>query len=60
LAIDNYEKSLELNSANDNAKEKLEVLETVPARSRSIDSEPPEEVTDPSLGSRPQLLKHKQ
>jgi dienelactone hydrolase/predicted negative regulator of RcsB-dependent stress response len=32
LAIDNYKKSLELNPANDNAKEKLEVLETAPAR----------------------------
>jgi dienelactone hydrolase/predicted negative regulator of RcsB-dependent stress response len=32
LAIDNYKKSLELNSANDDAKEKLKVLETEPAR----------------------------
>jgi tetratricopeptide (TPR) repeat protein len=32
LAIDNYKKSLELNPANDNAKEKLKVLETEPAR----------------------------
>jgi dienelactone hydrolase len=32
LAIDNYKKSLELNPANDNAKEKLKVLETAPAR----------------------------
>jgi predicted negative regulator of RcsB-dependent stress response len=32
LAIDNYKKSLELNPANDDAKEKLKVLETVPAR----------------------------
>ena len=31
LAIDNYKKSLELNPANDNAKEKLKVLETSPA-----------------------------
>jgi len=31
LAIDNYKKSLELNPANDNAKEKLKVLETAPA-----------------------------
>jgi len=32
LAIDNYKKSLELNPANDNAKEKLKVLEADPAR----------------------------
>jgi hypothetical protein len=32
LAIDNYKKSLELNPANDDAKEKLNVLETAPAR----------------------------
>jgi tetratricopeptide (TPR) repeat protein len=32
LAIDNYKKSLELNPANDDAKEKLKVLETAPAR----------------------------
>jgi tetratricopeptide (TPR) repeat protein len=32
LAIDNYKKSLELNPANDNAKEKLKVLDTAPAR----------------------------
>ena len=32
LAIDNYKKSLELNPANDDAKEKLNVLETEPAR----------------------------
>ena len=32
LAIDNYEKSLKLNPANDNAKEKLKVLEAAPAR----------------------------
>jgi dienelactone hydrolase/predicted negative regulator of RcsB-dependent stress response len=32
LAIDNYKKSLELNPANDNAKEQLKVLETPPAR----------------------------
>jgi tetratricopeptide (TPR) repeat protein len=32
LAIDNYKKSLELNPANDGAKEKLKVLETAPAR----------------------------
>jgi tetratricopeptide (TPR) repeat protein len=32
LAIDNYKKSLELNPANDDAKEKLKVLETPPAR----------------------------
>ena len=31
LAIDNYKKSLELNPANDDAKEKLKVLETAPA-----------------------------
>lgn len=31
LAIDNYKKSLELNPANDNAKEKLKVLEAAPA-----------------------------
>jgi len=31
LAIDNYKKSLELNPANDNAKEKLKALETAPA-----------------------------
>jgi tetratricopeptide (TPR) repeat protein len=31
LAIDNYKKSLELNPANDNAKEKLKVLDTAPA-----------------------------
>jgi tetratricopeptide (TPR) repeat protein len=31
LAIDNYKKSLELNPMNDNAKEKLKVLETPPA-----------------------------
>jgi tetratricopeptide (TPR) repeat protein len=32
LAIDNYKKSLELNPDNDNAKEKLKVLDTAPAR----------------------------
>ncbi len=32
LAIDNYKKSLELNPANDGAKEKLKVLDTAPAR----------------------------
>jgi dienelactone hydrolase/predicted negative regulator of RcsB-dependent stress response len=32
LAIDNYKKSLELNPANDHAKEKLKVLETAPTR----------------------------
>jgi tetratricopeptide (TPR) repeat protein len=32
LAIDNYKKSLELNPANDNAKEKLKVLEPETAR----------------------------
>jgi dienelactone hydrolase len=32
LAIDNYKQSLELNPANDNAKEKLKVLETAAAR----------------------------
>jgi tetratricopeptide (TPR) repeat protein len=32
LAIDNYEKSLKLNPENDNAKEKLKVLQTEPAR----------------------------
>lgn len=32
LAIDNYKKSLELNPANDDAKEKLKVLETASAR----------------------------
>ena len=32
LAIDNYKKSLELNPANDNAKEKLKVLDAAPAR----------------------------
>jgi cytochrome c-type biogenesis protein CcmH/NrfG len=32
LAIDNYKKSLELNPENDNAKEKLKVLQTPPAR----------------------------
>jgi tetratricopeptide (TPR) repeat protein len=32
LAIDNFKKSLELNPANDNAKEKLKVLETAPER----------------------------
>jgi dienelactone hydrolase len=32
LAIDNYKKSLELNPANDNAKEKLKMLEIPPAR----------------------------
>jgi len=32
LAIDNYKKSLELNPADDNAKEKLKVLDTAPAR----------------------------
>jgi tetratricopeptide (TPR) repeat protein len=32
LAIDNYKKSLELNPANDNAKEKLKVLDTAPTR----------------------------
>jgi dienelactone hydrolase len=31
LAIDNYKKSLELNPANDDAKEKLMMLETAPA-----------------------------
>jgi len=31
LAIDNYKKSLELNPVNDDAKEKLKVLETEPA-----------------------------
>ena len=31
LAIDNYKKSLELNPANDNSKEKLKVLATAPA-----------------------------
>jgi tetratricopeptide (TPR) repeat protein len=31
LAIDNYKKSLELNPANDNAKEQLKTLETPPA-----------------------------
>jgi cytochrome c-type biogenesis protein CcmH/NrfG len=31
LAIDSYKKSLELNPANDNAKEKLKMLETAPA-----------------------------
>jgi tetratricopeptide (TPR) repeat protein len=31
LAIDSYKKSLELNPANDDAKEKLQVLETAPA-----------------------------
>jgi tetratricopeptide (TPR) repeat protein len=31
LAIDNYKKSLELNPANDGAKEKLKVLEGEPA-----------------------------
>jgi tetratricopeptide (TPR) repeat protein len=33
LAIDNYKKSLELNPANDNAKEQLKVLNSVPPRS---------------------------
>jgi hypothetical protein len=32
LAIDNYKKSLELNPANDDAKEKLKVLDMAPAR----------------------------
>ena len=32
LAIDNYKKSLELNPANDDAKEKLKTLEVAPAR----------------------------
>ena len=32
LAIDDYKKSLELNPGNDNAKEKLKVLETAPTR----------------------------
>jgi Flp pilus assembly protein TadD len=32
LAIANYKKSLELKPANDNAKEKLKVLDTAPAR----------------------------
>jgi tetratricopeptide (TPR) repeat protein len=32
LAIDNYKKSLDLNPANDNATEKLKVLDTAPAR----------------------------
>jgi cytochrome c-type biogenesis protein CcmH/NrfG len=31
LAIDSYKKSLELNPANDNAKEKLKMLETATA-----------------------------
>jgi len=31
LAIENYKKSLELNPANDNGKEKLKVLESSPA-----------------------------
>jgi len=31
LAIDNYKKSLELNPANDDAKEKLKVLEAAPS-----------------------------
>jgi tetratricopeptide (TPR) repeat protein len=32
LAIENYKKSLELNPANDDAKDKLKVLETAPVR----------------------------
>ena len=32
LAIDSYKKSLEVNPANDNAKEKLKELETAPAK----------------------------